>query len=261
MIKIEKECNMRKKLEKLNDDQKEVLLKINVSIMIILMIVVLPLLALNDIEKIRNSYSFIEPCAFIGFMLCAITALIFIYLITHIEFTENRRVSKKIDIVSKSYIEFETNLRRTLEQEKYEREHLIPNNWGCTIKYFIRESNSTFDILLIVHVNDILTEEIRENYMEHSYNYIKEEYPKMEKKAINFVHIICVPKTSNEMRKISEQGIEQATKRYQLAVTVSFSNSKVYIAPAKNYIWSTKYNILKNRILKYLDNQIIKDSE
>lgn len=251
---------MKKILAKLTDDKKEMLLKISICIMAILSIISMLLIGLLDIDQGRNlGIPFIEPCAIVGLVIWILSVLIFVYLTTQIEFIENRSVSKKIEIKAKNYIEFEDKIKEVLISEEYDKEKIIPNNLNCDIKYFVRENRRVVDIFLLVNVRDNLTEEIREQYLEYCYNKIKEDHPNMEKKEINFLHIVCVPKTSDEMRKISERGIEQATKRYQLAVTVSFSNSKVYIAPARNEIWSTKYTILKNRMIKYLDNQINKD--
>lgn len=189
--------------------------------------------------------------------IATIICIIILFLMDKIKFKYNEITSKRLTINSKNYEEFETKFLQELYNNNYSKYEEIPNQINCDIKYLINKNISINNIILILKTKDKeLSDEAYKSYFEISLNYIIEKEPYLSKKNTNLIHIICVDKVNDNLRKITENNVEQGYGRFNLPVGISFGGRTVYIATQKGGFFIARYKKLVKMFEKYIEKQI-----
>lgn len=181
---------------------------------------------------------------------------IFMYsLMGNVKITYKKIASKKLMLNTRSYDEFESKFLEELYNKKYLKYKEIPNKLNCDIKYLINKTISINNVILIVRTKEFSNDAYKK-YFEYCLNYIAEKEEYILKKNTNLIHIICVDKVNDNLRKITESNVEQGYGRFNLPVGISFDNRTVYIATQKGGFFISNYNKLVRMFREYIKNQI-----
>lgn len=258
-------------MNKLTDKQKELLLKGTIVLGGILLIIDLIFFGLSEsiprdlrmiLPEYAENYQLYTTIGVIFLILCGIDAAFMYYLMGKVEITYKNIKSKRLYLNTSKYEEFEEKILKELYIDGYAQFQNIPNKINCKIKYLIRRSKEINDIVLLVRSNDReLSESACQNYFEISLNYIIKQYPEFSEKNINLIHIVCVDKVNDNLRKITESNVEQGYGRFNLPVGISFGSRTVYIATQKDGLFIMNYKKLVKMFKKYIKNQIIEISK
>lgn len=209
-------------------------------------------------ERGTNGYKVYTILGLGSFGITGLICIIILFLMDKIKFKYNEITSKRLTLDSKNYEEFETKFLQELYNNNYSNYEEIPNQINCDIKYLINKNISINNIILILKTKDKeLSDEAYKSYFEISLNYIIEKEPYLSKKNTNLIHIICVDKVNDNLRKITENNVEQGYGRFNLPVGISFGGRTVYIATQKGGFFIVRYKKLVKMFEKYIDKQII----
>lgn len=196
-----------------------------------------------------------EILCFIFLIISTILGIIMYYLMDKIKITYKGISSEKLILKTETYEEFEKEFIEELYRNKYIELREIPNNLGCQMKYIISKEISINNIVLIVRIRE-LTEEVYNRYFEEALEYIANNEEYILKKDTNLIHIVCVNKVNDILRKITEQNVEQGYGRFNLPVGISFGSRTVYIAKQKGGFFIFRYKKLVKMFKKYINNQL-----
>lgn len=235
---------------------KELLLKLVITLGALCCILIFVFLMISDnYDMGTNEKDFYERIVIILFVIGGILGIIMLKLMGTVKLTPKNLKSKRLVLNTNTYEEFEEKFFNTLKENKYLSEKQIPNNMGCEIKYLLRKKLDINDIILIIRTEE-LNENILNNYFELSLNYIaeKEQFTGLEN--TNLIHIICVDRVNDYLKKITETQVEQGYGGFNLPVGISFGSSTVYIAPQKGGFFIFRYKELVKMFKSYIQNQI-----
>lgn len=212
----------------------------------------------NNCEPGTEKYKFYTTLGLIFLGLAGVICGAILYLMDKIKFKYNEITSKRLTLNSEEYEDFERDFLQELYSNNYSKYEEIPNQINCDIKYLINKNISINNIILILKTKDKeLSDEAYKNYFEISLNYIIEKEPYLSKKNTNLIHIICVDKVNDNLRKITENNVEQGYGRFNLPVGISFGSGTVYIATQKGGFFIVRYKKLVKMFEKYIEKQII----
>lgn len=239
--------------------KKELIFKILITVGIILLII--STIFFVKAEMFSDSMIESENNANIGLIFMGLSSIfgISVYIMMgNIKLTSKKLKSKRIMLNTNTYEEFEEKFLEELRLNNYFDYIDIPNNLNCEIKYLIRKRFNINDIVLILRTNE-LSEDVSNSYFEISLNYIVEKEKYITKNNTNIIHIICVDRVNDNLRKLTENSAEQGYGRFNLPVGISFGYSTVYIAPQKEGFYIMRYRELVKMLESYLKNQIKSD--
>lgn len=247
-------------MSSLNNNQKEWLFKGAIIFGILMIIGTLIFVTLSE-SVIQGSSAYKLYCG--GFISCLLIAAIdcgFIYyLMDKVKLSAKKVSSERLILDTNKYEEFEKTFMEELYQNGYGEYKEIPNKLNCLIKYCIHKSMSINDLVLIVRSKDTeLNDDVYQNYFEYSLNYIIEQEPYLANKNTNLIHIICVDRVNDNLKKITESNVEQGYGRFHLPVGISFGSRTVYIATQKDGFFIARYKKLVKMFKKYVESQIEK---
>ena len=132
---------------------------------------------------------------------------------------------------------------------------MIENSLNCNIYCFLKErSLSSRAYILIDLSGKEITEEFRKAYFDVCLEYLAKQYPALTGSDIYVTHILCVDKTNDITKKITERVAIQDRPVYQLPIVISLSNQKMYVA-SSDYVGIKQYDKMLRIMKDYIKKQ------
>ena len=243
---------MKKKLLKLTETQAK-LLEILLTIFGIILIIIFGIsLGLNfplNQERIGN---------FVRVLIFLLTIGWFILVINFgdiIKIEKRNIKSKKFDVKCSSFYSLKNSLSKFLSKKEYKDIFMIENSLNCNIYCFLKErSLSSRAYILIDLSGKEITEEFRKAYFDVCLEYLAKKYPELTGSDIYVTHILCVDKTNDITKKITERVAIQDRPVYQLPIVISLSNQKMYVA-SSDYVGIKQYDKMLRIMKDYIKKQ------